>query len=71
MERRARFRTGVFVAVILVIMALFTFRLYALQTSLTEEEMNSLRVLDKGRGTHDPDAPGVGEMLLKNYKVHD
>lgn len=39
--------------------------------SLTEEEMNSLRVLDKGRGTHDPDAPGVGEMLLKNYKVHD
>lgn len=27
--------------------------------------------LDTGRGRHDPDAPGVGEMLLKNYKVHD
>lgn len=26
--------------------------------------------LDKGRGRHDPEAPGVGENLLKNYKVH-
>ena len=56
MERRARFRTGVFVAVILVIMALFTFRLYALQTSLTEEEIrtsNSLTIwttVDAARG---------------------
>ena len=39
--------------------------------SLTEEEMNALRSLDKGKGSHDPDAPGIGEMLLKNYKVHD
>lgn len=56
MERRARFRTGIFVAVILVIMALFTFRLYALQTSLTEEEIrtsNSLTIwttVDAARG---------------------
>lgn len=39
--------------------------------ALAEEEVASLRALDKGRGTHDPDAPGVGEFLLKNYKVHD
>ncbi len=38
---------------------------------LTEEEMNQIRALDKGFGSHNPDAPGVGEFLLKNYKVHD
>lgn len=38
---------------------------------LTEEEMNVMSVLDKGHGAHDPEAPGVGEMLLKNYRVHD
>lgn len=39
--------------------------------ALTEEEMNQIRALDKGVGRHNPDAPGVGEWLLKNYKVHD
>ena len=39
--------------------------------SLTDAEMQRLYALDTGRGRHDPDAPGVGEMLLKNYKVHD
>lgn len=39
--------------------------------SLTDAEMNELRALDTGKGRHDPDAPGIGEMLLKNYKVHD
>ncbi len=39
--------------------------------SLTKEEMLEMYALDTGRGRHDPDAPGVGEMLLKNYKVHD
>lgn len=39
--------------------------------SLTKEEMLAMYALDTGRGRHDPDAPGVGEMLLKNYKVHD
>lgn len=27
--------------------------------------------MDTGKGSHDPEAPGVGEMLLANYKVHD
>lgn len=39
--------------------------------SLTKEEMLEMYALDTGKGRHDPDAPGVGEMLLKNYKVHD
>lgn len=39
--------------------------------SLTDAEMNEMRALDTGKGHHDPDAPGIGEMLLKNYKVHD
>lgn len=38
---------------------------------LTEDEMNQVRALDTGKGFHDPEAPGVGEMLLANYKVHD
>ncbi len=38
---------------------------------LTEEEMTALRSLDRGKGSHDPEAPGVGEMLLANYKIHD
>lgn len=39
--------------------------------ALTEEEMEQMRGLDKGKGVHDPEAPGVGEMLLEKYKVHD
>lgn len=38
---------------------------------LTEEEMEEIRALDKGKGKHDPDAPGVGEYLLENYKIHE
>ena len=38
---------------------------------LAESEMEELRGLDTGKGDHDPEAPGVGEMLLANYKVHD
>lgn len=38
---------------------------------LTDGEMEQLRALDTGNGTHDPDAPGVAEMLLSAYKVHD
>lgn len=38
---------------------------------LTNEEMDKLRALDTGKGTHDPNAEGVGETLLTNYKVHD
>lgn len=39
--------------------------------ALTDEEMDSIRALDTGRGSHDPEAHGVGEMLLKNYRIHD
>lgn len=37
---------------------------------LTSDEMNAIRALDKGHGRHNPDASGVGEMLLKAYDVH-
>ncbi len=36
---------------------------------LTEDEMNQMRALDQGHGSHDPDAPGVAEMLSQ-YDVH-
>lgn len=36
MERRARFRIGVFILAILTVISLFTFRLYKLQTSVDE-----------------------------------
>ena len=39
--------------------------------SFTDEEMSLLRSLDTGKGSHDPDAPGVGEWLLANYNVHE
>ena len=39
--------------------------------ALSDEEMAQVRALDTGKGTHNPEAEGVGEMLLKNYKVHD
>lgn len=38
--------------------------------TLTSDEMDTIRTLDKGHGPHDPDAPGVAEMLLKNFDVH-
>lgn len=37
---------------------------------LTDEEIAQLRSLDKGHGTHDPDAPGVADMLLSAFDVH-
>ena len=39
--------------------------------ALSEAEMETLRALDTGKGHHDPGAPGVVEMLLQNFKVHD
>lgn len=38
---------------------------------LTSEEMEEMRAMDTGKGTHDPEAPGVGENRLKAYKIHD
>ena len=37
---------------------------------LTDAEMESIRSLDTGKGTHDPEAPGVGENLAA-LKVHE
>ena len=37
---------------------------------LTDEEMDKMRALDKGKGMHDPDAPGVAESLLNAFDVH-
>lgn len=39
--------------------------------SLTDEDMAQMRSLDTGKGSHDPETPGMGDMLLKAYKVHD
>lgn len=37
---------------------------------LTSDEMDALRKLDKGKGMHDPDAPGVADTLLKAFDIH-
>ena len=37
---------------------------------LTDAEMDAIRALDTGKGTHDPEVPGVGENLA-TLKVHD
>ena len=38
---------------------------------LTEEEMNEIRALDTGKGSHNPDAPGVEEMLRGAFVIED
>lgn len=38
--------------------------------TLTDDELAQLRTLDTGKGQHDPDAPGVQEMLLGAFDVH-
>ena len=37
---------------------------------LTDSEMDKIRALDTGKCSHDPDAPGVGEMLVNAFDVH-
>lgn len=37
---------------------------------LTDDEIQQIRQLDTGRGSHDPDAPGVGESLMNAFDVH-
>lgn len=37
---------------------------------LTDEEMDEIRGLDTGKGCHNPDAPGVAEMLISAFDVH-
>ena len=38
--------------------------------TLTDQEMEEMRALDTGKGSHDPDAPGVGEFLINAFDVH-
>ena len=38
---------------------------------LTDEEMNSIRALDTGTTTHNPEAPGVAENLLNAFTIKD
>lgn len=38
---------------------------------LTDSEMTEIRALDTGKTNHDPDAPGIGEYLINNYKIED
>jgi diketogulonate reductase-like aldo/keto reductase len=37
---------------------------------LTSDEMDAIRALDRGKGMHDPDAPGVADALLAAFDVH-
>ncbi|KRO00582.1 aldo/keto reductase [Companilactobacillus kimchiensis] len=38
---------------------------------LTSDEMDAIRALDtNGKGMHNPDTPGTGDMLLKAFDVH-
>lgn len=38
--------------------------------TLTDEDMDALRALDKNQPSHNPDAPGVGDRLLNNFDIH-
>ena len=38
--------------------------------ALTNEEMDSIRALDTGKGMHDPDRPGLREMFISAFNVH-
>ena len=37
---------------------------------LTEDEMNEIRGLDTGKGTHNPDDP-ANESRLMSFRIHD
>lgn len=38
---------------------------------LSDAEMDEIRKLDTGKGNHDPEMPGLAEILLERYKIHD
>lgn len=38
---------------------------------LTDSEMATMAKLDRGHGSHNPDAPGVEEMILSAFDVHE
>lgn len=39
--------------------------------ALTEDEMAELRTLDTGKGSHNPEADGIGDMLMNAFKIED
>ncbi len=39
--------------------------------ALTEKEMDSIRALNTGKTSHDPETPGLGETLLNAFVVED
>lgn len=38
---------------------------------LTSDEMHRIQALDTGKGSHDPDAPGVAQSLLSAFTIED
>ena len=38
---------------------------------LTEDEMNKMRAMDTGKGSYNPDAPGVEQMLRSAFVIKD
>lgn len=38
---------------------------------LSAEEMASIRALDTGRGTHDPETTSMGDTLPAKFKIHE
>lgn len=38
---------------------------------LTGDEMNQIRAMDTGKGSHNPDAPGVEQMLRSAFVIKD
>ncbi len=38
---------------------------------LNDGKMNEMRGLDTGKGSHNPDAPGVEEMLRNAFVIKD
>jgi len=39
--------------------------------SLTEDEINSIRTMDTGKGSQNPDAPGIEQMLRGAFVIED
>ncbi len=37
---------------------------------LTNKELDEIKALDTGKGRHDPNTPGMGEMLINAFDVH-
>lgn len=37
---------------------------------LTSDELDAIRKLDHGKGQHDPDTPGMGQLLLNAFDIH-